>query len=68
MTAVLCLRFDDGSVKNITIDKAIEINTSGKQELSFRETNKGWVMAFTKSILEGHKLADMEPFLHCRKD
>ena len=59
MTATLTITFDDGSSRQITVEKAVEVNTSTEfQELSFRSTRKGWVMAFTKSLFEGKKLAD----------
>lgn len=59
MTALLTISFDDGTTKQIVVDKAIEVDTSStQQELSFRRTKKGWVMAFTKSLLDGKKLAN----------
>lgn len=57
MVATLKLNFDDGSSKEIILTKAIEIDTNGKQEISFRETPKGWVMAFTKSVKDGKMFA-----------
>lgn len=59
MTATLMITFDDGSSRQIAVGKAIEIDTASEfQELSFRSTRKGWVMAFTKPLFEGKKLAD----------
>lgn len=64
--AKLTVYFDDGTSKDIVLEKAIEIDTAGKQELSFRETAKGWVMTFTKSILDGKKLG--KKFIECSKN
>jgi hypothetical protein len=58
MTATLTLNFTDGTSKEILIDRVIEIDTPGKQEISFRETPKGWVMAFTKSVKDGKMFAE----------
>lgn len=57
MTATLTLSYEDGTTHTIELQKAIEVDTPGLRELSFRETRKGWVMTFTKSLLRG-KLAD----------
>lgn len=56
--ARLTVTFENGSARVITLKKVIVIDTSGKQELSFRETSNGeWVMAVTKSMLESKQLA-----------
>jgi hypothetical protein len=69
MSALLTLRFDDGTERVITLKNSIEMNVSPerKQSIEFRETNDGvWVMAFTKPVLQGKKLA--VNFLEVRKD
>lgn len=67
MTATLTLAFDDGTVREIPLTKAIEIDTSGRREISFRETANGWVMAFTKSLKDG-KTFDAHNFITVSKD
>lgn len=57
--AKLTLHFNDGTTQEIELIKAIELDTSGRQEISFRETPKGWVMAFTKSVKEGKMFGDL---------
>lgn len=67
MTATLTLAFDDGTVREIPLTKAIEIDTSGRREISFRETANGWVMTFTKSLKDG-KTFDAHNFITVSKD
>lgn len=56
MKADLLITFEDGTHKKITLEEAIEINTKGKQSISFIQTNKGtWIMSFTKSLFEDKK-------------
>ncbi len=59
MTATLKLSFEDGSSKEIELKKVLLIDTplSARQELSFRESASGWVMAVTHGLLDGKKLS-----------
>jgi len=53
------LHFEDNSQTTIELIKVITVDTSNpkRREISFRETDKGWVMAITKSLLTS-KLAN----------
>lgn len=67
MTATLTIQFDDGSAETITLDHAIEINTSPDklQALEFRETKQGkWVMTFTAELWRGRRFQE----IHVGKD
>lgn len=57
--AEMTITFSDGSTKTIILKKVLVIDTSGKQEMSFRETTGGdWILTVTKSFLENKELAD----------
>lgn len=62
MTANLTIEFEDGSSETIQLQHAFEINTTppSKQALEFRETNNGWVMAFTKPLFGERKFKSMQ--------
>lgn len=65
MTATLKINFDDGSSKEITLHKAIEmrVGPERKQSIEFRETSDGtWVMAFTSPLFESKKFSNIEVF------
>jgi len=55
----ITLHFEDGGFTIIPLEKVIEVNTKNpnRREISFRETDNGWVMAITKSLLT-EKLAN----------
>lgn len=58
MTATLQIQFEDGTTKDILLNKAIEmkVGSERKQSIEFRETKDGeWVMAFTSPIFESKK-------------
>jgi hypothetical protein len=62
MTATLKIEFEDGTSKEIVLNKAIEINIGSdrKQSIEFRETKNGeWVMAFTSPVLEGKNFKEI---------
>lgn len=70
MTATLTLAFDDGTVREIPLTKAIEIHAgyrSDRREISFRETANGWVMTFSSSLKDG-KMFDAHNFITVSKD
>lgn len=62
MTANLTIEFEDGTTKTIQLERAFEIDTTPplKQSIEFRETNKGWVMSFTKPLFEGKKFKSIQ--------
>lgn len=53
----LTLTFQDKSSKQIDLVNAIEANHPGKQAIEFRETDKGWILYFTKRTMEGKRIA-----------
>ncbi len=70
MNATLRLLFKCGphsTYREIQIEKVIELDVPdrGRNEISFRETAKGWIMAVSKPLLDG-PLAD--EFLTVRKN
>jgi hypothetical protein len=67
MTATLTLAFNDGSTREISLTKAIEVDTPGRREISFREAASGWVMTFTKSLKDG-KTFDSHNFITVSKN
>lgn len=60
MKATLLIYFDDGSYRELIIDKAVELDVSPnrRQSIEFRETAKGWVMSYAKPLLLGQKLSE----------
>lgn len=55
--ASLIITFKDGSTKELDLCKhVICLNHSGKQEIRFGETNKGWIMSYTDPTMEGKKV------------
>ena len=55
MDATLAIKFQDGTKTEIAITKVIEVDVPdhGRNEVSFRQTSKGWVMAISKPLLTG---------------
>lgn len=62
MTANLTIEFEDGTATTIQLIHVFEIDTTppAKQAIEFRETNKGWVMTFTKPTFAGKKFRSMQ--------
>lgn len=58
----LTIHFTDGTSKEIPILKAYEIQLGPeyKQSIEFRQTGKGWVMSYTKSVLDGKNPTSIE--------
>lgn len=61
MTATLSINFEDGTSKQIELTSVIEmrITPERRQSLEFRETTKGWVMAYTTPLFEDKKISDI---------
>ena len=56
--AKLTITFEDGSTKEIIMEKAIELKVPGQQEICFRPDKKGnWSMIYYTDTFEGNKLA-----------
>lgn len=55
--AKLDLKYEDGTEKNIILEKVIEINVPNYNEICFRETkDKTWIMTITNSMLKEESL------------
>ena len=65
--ALLTLNFANSLPTEIIIEKVIELDVPdhGRNEISFRQTAKGWVMAVSRPLLMKGLLA--EEFLSVRK-
>lgn len=56
--AKLTITFEDGSTKEIVMEKAIEIKVPEQQEICFRpDKNGNWSMIYYTDTFEGKKLA-----------
>ena len=59
---LMSIEFEDGSIKEIELNRAIEIDIppTRKQSIAFGETKNGWLMSFTKPLFEGKKFKEIK--------